>query len=111
MYTSWAECSEHVLGVHRAVHKKYSSYAEAMAAFNSTINSMPSSKPSSLSVTESGETTSPMSHKNVIILFLCALVAVMWMGLNRCSAVRVIVIACINYLVLVLCDLSCCNVT
>ena len=87
VYTSWVECSEHVLGVRGAVHKKYNSYAEAMATFNSTINSMPSSKPySSLSVTESGATTSPMSYKNTIILFLCALVAVMWMRLNRCNS-------------------------
>jgi viroplasmin and RNaseH domain-containing protein len=87
VYTSWAECSEHVLGVCGAVHKKYSSYAKAMVAFNSTINSMSSSKPfSSLSVTENGATTSPMSYRNVTIFFLCALVAMMWMRLNRCNS-------------------------
>ena len=31
----------------------------------------------------SGGSASPMSYKNVIILFLCALVAVMWMRPNR----------------------------
>jgi hypothetical protein len=87
VYTRWAQCSEHVQGYRGAVHKKYSSYEQVMTAFNSTINSMSSSKPSSsLTVTESGETTSLMSYKNVIILFLCALVAVMWMRLNRCNS-------------------------
>jgi hypothetical protein len=58
-----------------------------MAAFNSMINSMPFCKPSSsLSVAESGDTTSPMSYKNVIILFLVLLVVVMWMRLNRCNS-------------------------
>ena len=69
------------------VLKKYSSYEQAMSAFNTTINSMPSSKPfSSLPVTKNGETVSPISYKNMIILFLCALVDVMWMRLNRCNS-------------------------
>jgi len=66
VYTSWAECSKHVMGYSGAVHRKYTSYEQAIADFNSTINTMPSSKPSSsLVVTQIGETASPMSYKNV----------------------------------------------
>lgn len=44
IYTSWAECSQYVLKVKGAVHKKYKSFEEASAAldaFNSRINSIP----------------------------------------------------------------------
>jgi hypothetical protein len=53
------------------MHKKYSSYDEAMDAFNSTINSVSTSKPSS-SVTEPASTPSDISYKYVVIFFLCS---------------------------------------
>lgn len=40
-YTSWAQCSEQVFGYSGAVHRKYSSYEQAWADFNSTVNSIP----------------------------------------------------------------------
>ena len=67
VYTSWAECSKHVLGYRGAVHKKYSSYEEAMATFNSTINSISTSNPAS--------TPTAISYKTVVIFFpLCSAV-------------------------------------
>ena len=84
VYTSWAECSEHVLGYRGVVHKKYGSYDEAMAAFNSTINLISTSKPSS-SVIKLASTPSAISYKTVVIVFLCALVCVMWIKLNKCN--------------------------
>ena len=44
IYSSWAECSEQVLNFKGNVHKKYSSYEQALEAFNSTINSISSSE-------------------------------------------------------------------
>jgi len=40
IYSSWAECSEQVLNFKGNVHRKYSSYEQALEAFNSTINSI-----------------------------------------------------------------------
>ena len=77
VYTSWAECSKHVLGYRGAVHKKYSSYEEAMATFNSTINSISTSNPAS--------TPTAISYKTVVILFLCALLCAMWIKLKKCN--------------------------
>ena len=77
VYTSWAECSKHVLGYHGAMHKKYSSYEEGMAAFNSTINSISTSNPAS--------TPTAISYKTVVILFLCALLCAMWIKLKKCN--------------------------
>ena len=50
IYSSWAECSEQVLHFKGNVHKKYSSYEQALEAFNSTINSIPSQTCSSISI-------------------------------------------------------------
>ena len=78
VYTSWAECSKHVLGYRGAVHKKYSSYEEAMATFNSTINSISTSNPTS--------TPSAINYKTVVIFFLCALLCAMWIKLKKCNS-------------------------
>ena len=87
VYPSWAQCSEQVLGYRGAVHKKYKSYEQAIANFNSTVNSIPSNKPStSISVVESAAPSSAMNYKNIVIIFLCALVFVMWMKLNNCKS-------------------------
>ena len=77
IYTSWAECSKHVLGYHGAMHKKYSSYEEGMAAFNSTINSISTSNPAS--------TPTVISCKTVVIFFLCALLCAMRIKLKKCN--------------------------
>jgi viroplasmin and RNaseH domain-containing protein len=62
IYTSWAQCSEQVLWYKGAVHKKYSSYEEAVHDFNSTINSIPSSEPStSTTINENGVEATPIS--------------------------------------------------
>jgi viroplasmin and RNaseH domain-containing protein len=80
------ECSEEVLGYKGAVHKKYSSYEQAILDFNSTINSIPSSKPStSAGTTENAASTTSISYKTVCIIFLCAVVSVMWIKLNKCN--------------------------
>ena len=86
VYTSWTKCSEEVLGYKGAVHRKYSSYEQAIADFNSTINSIPPSKPStSAATTETAATSTSMSYKTVCIIFLCAVVCVTWMKLNKCN--------------------------
>jgi ribonuclease HI len=76
VYTSWAKCSEHVLGYRGAMHKKYNSYEEAMTIFNSTINSISTSKLCSF-VTEPGSTPFAISYKQYGDFFLCALVCAM----------------------------------
>jgi len=75
VYTSWAECSEYVLGYSGSVHK-YSSYDEAMAAFNSPINSTSTS-------------SSAISYKTVVIFFLCALVCAMWIKMKKCNGYNI----------------------
>ena len=70
VYTSWAECSKYVLGYCGAMHKKYNSYEKAMAAFNSTINS--------ISTSNSTSTPTAIGYKTVVIFFLCALLCVTW---------------------------------
>jgi len=67
VYISWAECSKHVLGYGGAVLKKYNSYEETMTAFNSAINSISTSNPTS--------TPSAISYKTMVIFFpLCSAV-------------------------------------
>lgn len=44
IYSRWAECSDQVLNFKGNVHKKYSSYEQALEAFSSTINSISSSQ-------------------------------------------------------------------
>ena len=87
VYPSWAQCSKQVMGYREAVYKKYKSYEQAIANFNSTVNSIPFNKPStSISVVEYAAPSSAMNYKNVVIIFPCTLVFVMWMKLNNCKS-------------------------
>jgi hypothetical protein len=85
IYMSWHECSEHVLGFKKAIHKKYSNYDHALREFNAYVGAAtPSPK---LVPADCGENIPPRggktgSWKNVMIISLLVMVLGLWMRLS-----------------------------
>ena len=97
IYHTWHECSEQVLNVKNARHKKYSSYEQAVRDFNASVGALP--PPPNLFQPQTGATMAPVHGKNVvalvhdkdvswntvIIVTLLLLVFGLWIKLSVCS--------------------------
>ena len=57
-------CSEQVLGVKNARHKKYSSYEQAIRDFNASVGALP--PPPNLFPSQTSATLAPVHGKNVV---------------------------------------------
>ena len=64
IYHTWYECSEQVLGVQNARHKKYSSYEQAVRDFNALVGAL--TPPPDLFQSQTGATMAPVHGKNVV---------------------------------------------
>jgi viroplasmin and RNaseH domain-containing protein len=75
IYMSWHECSEQVLVVKNAIHKKYNNYEHALRDFNASVGAATPSP-------QGGKTG---SWKNVVIISLLVMVVGLWMRLSMSS--------------------------
>ena len=85
---SWHECSEQVVGVKNAIHKKYNNYEHALRDFNAYVG--PATPSPKLFPADCCESIPPQggktgSWKNMVIINLLVMVFGLWMRLSMSS--------------------------
>lgn len=76
VYNTWAECSVQVLGYPGAVHKKFSTYDEAIEAFKEF------GLPGIGAVDAIAVPALTLSLKSVILFLICDFLAVLWVRMT-----------------------------